>query len=325
MHQKGKSKQKRNDKNLINIGIATNEENIPLMHETSPGNINDAKLLPEIIDNLVERLRKLKINPHDMKLVIDKGNNSEDNIKKILDNMHVIGSAKRNQVKELLEKPLSEYELLYTNSSVNDIYGYRTEKKLFGQLFTVVVAYNSDSHRKKEIKYAEKKRKILNCLEDLKKKVEKEPGKGRKMTRKGLCTAANEVIPKDLRTVFWYEIPDNGKLSFDYGIDEAAEKDYMNSFGKSAIFTDLHDFVRKDNRARVHIFLCVLGMIFYRYLARKIKKLGLSIKELDHQLEGIRVAFVHDKGSGKINLVVEDMNSIQARLFSILNLGDFLV
>ncbi len=217
-------------------------------------------------------------------------------IKKILDNMHVIGSAKRNQVKELLEKPLSEYEMLYANSSVNDVYGYRTEKKLFGQMFTVVVAYNSDSRRKKEIKYAEKKKKILNGLEELKKKAEKEHGKGRKMTRKGLCTAANEVIPKDLRTVFLYEIPDNGKLSFDYGIDDTAEKDYMNSFGKSAIFTDLHElsssdivktyfakniveedfkflkdklllpvppfFVRKDNRARVHVFLCVLGMIF---------------------------------------------------------------
>ena len=55
-----------------------------------------------------------------------------------------------------------------------------------------------------------------------------------------------------------------------------------------------------------------MGMIFYRYLARKVKKLGLSIKELDHQLEGIRVAFVHDKGSEKTNLVVEDMNSTQA-------------
>jgi transposase len=273
--------------------------------------------------------------------------------------MHVIGSAKRNQVKELLKKPLSEYELLYTNSSVNDVYGYRTEQKLFGQQFTVVVAHNSDSQKKKEIKYAEKKKKILNGLKELKKKAEKESGKGRKMTKKGLCTAANEVIPKDLRTVFWYEMPDNGRLSFDYGIDAAVEKDYMNSFGKSAIFTDLHElsstdivktyfaknfveddfkflkdklllpvppfFVRKDNRARVHVFLCVMGMIFYRYLARKVKKLGLSIKELDDQLEGIRVAFVHDKDSEKTNLFVEDMNSTQAKLFSMLNLSEFLV
>jgi transposase len=52
--QKGKSKQKRNDKNLVTFGIAESNENIPLMHETYPGNAQDAKLFPEIIDKLVD-------------------------------------------------------------------------------------------------------------------------------------------------------------------------------------------------------------------------------------------------------------------------------
>ena len=69
----------------------------------------------------------------------------------------------------------------------------------------------------------------------------------------------------------------------------------------------------------------VMGMIFYRYLARKVKDLELSIKELDHQLEGIRVAFVQDKDTDQISLVVEEMNTTQAKLFSAVRLGDFLV
>ena len=52
--RKGKSKEKRYDKNLVAFGIAESDENIPLMHETYPGNVSDAKIFPEIIDKIVE-------------------------------------------------------------------------------------------------------------------------------------------------------------------------------------------------------------------------------------------------------------------------------
>ena len=68
-----------------------------------------------------------------------------------------------------------------------------------------------------------------------------------------------------------------------------------------------------------------MGMIFYRCLARNVKDLELSIKEPDHQLEGIRVAFVRDKDTKQVSLVVEEMNTTQAILFSVVRLGDFLV
>jgi transposase len=356
--QRGRSKQKRNDKNLVTFGIAESDENIPLMHETYPGNAQDAKLFPEIIDKLVDRLRNLKINTHDMTLVFDKGNNSDDNIDKILENMHVIGSVKRNQVKPLMEIPLSEYKFLYKSSKVNEVYGYRTKYQLFGREFTIVISYNSKSHKKKEKKYEENKKKILEELAELKKKAEREHGKGKKITRKGLCINANKIIPNDLTTIFRYSIPEEGKISFEYWVDEVAEKEFQKSFGKIAVFTDLNSssidivrtyfgknlveddfkflkdkllipvppfFMRKDRRIRVHVFLCVVGMLFYRYLARKVKFAGVSIKELEHQLEGIRAAFLKDKDSNKIHLVIEEMNPIQAKLFSVLGLSDFLV
>lgn len=447
--RKGKSKEKRTDKNLVTFGIAESNENIPLMHETCPGNTQDAKLFSEIIDKLVNRLRNLKIATQDMTLVFDRGNNSEDNINKILekylfswekipgndneklieflirnfgiewvklaqikknddgktiivtnelnylsltlndektnvkleindgridkfivktendelniyhDNMHVVGSLKRNQVKSLMEKPLSEYEFLYKSSKVNEVSGYRTKHQVFGKEFTIVISYNSQSHKKKEIKYEENKKKILEELAELKKKVEKKNVKGKKLTRKGLCTNANKIILKDLTTIFKYKVPDTGELTFEFWVDENAEKDLTNSFGKIAIFTDIHTsssidivrtyfgknlveedfkflkdkllipvppfFMRKDNRIRVHIFLCIVGMLFYRYIARKVNFIGLSIKKLEHSLEGIRVAFVQNKEFNKMVLVVEEMNSTQAKLFSGLGLGEFLV
>lgn len=447
--QKGRSKEKRHDKNLVTFGIAESDENIPLLHETYSGNVHDAKIFPEVIDNLVDRLRNLKINTTDMTVVFDKGNNSEDNIYKILgkylftwekipgndnlrlinhliqkfniewvkeakimknddgktiritgetnflsltlndektnvnleiddgrtdkffvrtennelksyiENMHVVGSLKYNQVKTLMEVPLSEYKFLYKSSKVNEVYGYRTKKQVFGQEFTVVVSYNSKSQAKKEKKYKETKVKILEGLAELKKKTEPENGKGKKITRKGLCTNANKIIYSNLSTIFKYKIPEEGKVSFEYWVDTTAEETFKNSFGKIAIFTDLHDsssadiartyfaknlveedfkflkdkllipvppfFMRKDGRIRVHVFLCVMGMLFFRYLAKKVKYVGLSIKELQHQLEGIRMAFVKNNETSKISLVVEEMNPIQAKLFSRLELNEFLI
>jgi transposase len=357
--QKGRSKEKRHDKNLVTFGIAESDENIPLLHETYPGNVHDANILPQIIDKLVDRLRNLKIDTTDMTVVFDKGNNSEDNINKILENMHVIGSLKHNQVKALMEVPLSEFDFLYKSSKVNEVYGYRTKKHVFGQEFTVVVSYNSKSQAKKEKKYEENKIKILKGLAELKKKAEQENGKGKKITRKGLCTNANKIIYSNLSTIFKYKIPEEGKISFEYWVDATAEESFKNSFGKIAIFTDLHDsssadiartyfaknlveedfkflkdkllipvpplFMRKDGRIRVHVFLCVMGMLFYRYLAKKVNYVGLSIKELQHQLEGIRIAFVKNNETSKISLVVEEMNPIQAKLFSRLELNEFLI
>lgn len=357
--RKGKSKEKRYDKNLVAFGIAESDENIPLMHETYPGNVSDAKIFPEIIEKIIERLNNLDIVTENMTLVFDKGNNSEYNINKVLENMHVVGSAKYNQVKQLMNVSLSEYIFLYKNSSGNNINGFRSKHILFGREFTIVVTHNPESHKKQEKKYETNKEKILMGLEELKKKSEKKYGRGRRITKKGLYANANRIISEDLTRIFKFEIYGEENPTFEYWINDVAEREFKMTFGKIVVFTDLHNassvdiaqtyfakdivekdfeflkdkflisvppfYVRKDRRIRVHVFLCVMGMVFYRYLARKVKYLELSIKELDHQLKGIRVAFVSDKDTNQVSLVVEDMNTIQAKLFSVMGLGDFMI
>ena len=357
--RKGKSKEKRYDKNLVAFGIAESDENIPLMHETYPGNVSDAKIFPEIIEKIIERLNNLDIVTENMTLVFDKGNNSEYNINKVLENMHVVGSAKYNQVKQLMNVSLSEYIFLYKNSSGNNINGFRSKHILFGREFTIVVTHNPESHKKQEKKYETNKEKILMGLEELKKKSEKKHGRGRRITKKGLYANANRIISEDLTRIFKFEIYGEENPTFEYWINDVAEREFKMTFGKIVVFTDLHNassvdiaqtyfakdivekdfeflkdkflisvppfYVRKDRRIRVHVFLCVMGMVFYRYLARKVKYLELSIKELDHQLKGIRVAFVSDKDTNQVSLVVEDMNTIQAKLFSVMGLGDFMI
>ena len=79
-----------------------------------------------------------------------------------------------------------------------------------------------------------------------------------------------------------------------------------------------------DFNIRAHVFLCSIGMIFYRYMAWKCKHLGLSLGQLVEELRDIRLALVQKKSSRKVEIVVEEMDAQQARLFSLLDLGRFM-
>ena len=80
----------------------------------------------------------------------------------------------------------------------------------------------------------------------------------------------------------------------------------------------------RDFNIRAHIFLCIIGMLFYRYLAWKCKNLHMSLKQLVEELEGIRIAIVKNSKGNKIKLVIEEMDAKQARLFSRLGLEKFI-
>jgi len=49
---KGKIKQFRYDKNLISVGLAVSEDNVPFMHETYEGNMHDSNIFPRLLDTL---------------------------------------------------------------------------------------------------------------------------------------------------------------------------------------------------------------------------------------------------------------------------------
>jgi len=136
--------------------------------------------------------------------------------------------------------------------------------------------------------------------------------------------------------------------------EDVESKRYAN-FGKTIVFTDMHIWQskkiakiynqkylienafnllndhllvpvgpvnhHKDFNIRSHIFLCITGMLFYRYLAWKCKHFHLSLRQLVEELEGYRLALVKKKTNSKVKLVVEEMDLKQARLFSQPDIG----
>lgn len=78
--RKGASKEKRYDKNIINLGMVVSDENIPLMHTTYEGNKRESDVMCEVVDTIHARLQKLGAKTEEIVFVFDRGNNSLDNI-----------------------------------------------------------------------------------------------------------------------------------------------------------------------------------------------------------------------------------------------------
>lgn len=165
--QKGKSKQGRHNKNLIGMGLAVSGENIPVFHTTIPGDTHDAPLFNEIVDDIINRLREIDVDPKGLVIVFDKGNNSEKNIKKVSEKINILGSLKKNQVKDLFKIPISEYKPLYTTDKDVKISGFTTKRYLYSKKYKVVMSFNPNTRKRQTLTYEKAKRKILKVLDSI--------------------------------------------------------------------------------------------------------------------------------------------------------------
>ncbi|MCG7848260.1 MAG: IS1634 family transposase, partial [ANME-2 cluster archaeon] len=286
--KKGKSKEKRYDKNLVGLGLAVSDTSVPFFHETYSGNIQDSKSFTMIFDKIVERLESIDVPHKDIVLVIDRGCNSKINIDKVISKMHIVGSVKKNQAEELYDVPLDEFNLLYETKKKHKVLGYRIKKEVFGTEFTLVMRYHSGSYKKQKQTYEKKKVEVIKKLSEIKQSVER-VGNGRKKSIKNALIDASKIIPDDYKKVFLFKGFENENV-FTFSFDIEAEKKLELTFGKTILFTDMHDwdtekiiktynqkdlvekdfmwmkgfmmvsmkpfFLRKDKRLKVHSFLC---------------------------------------------------------------------
>lgn len=359
--QKGHSKEHRNDRNLIGLGLAVNDDNIPFFHETFEADMHDVKVFSKVLDVIVDRLSKLKIDSGEIVMVLDKGNNSPENIKETVKRTHIIGTIRYDQAKEYLEVPFSKYEEI----DENGLSAYRTMDILYDERFTIVVTHNPRTAKKQRLKYEEKKRKVLRELKNLKKRIENKKRRGRPWTQTRAVRAMVDAIPLNMRAVFDYDVRKKvgrgGGLIVEFGIREDMEALRFKSFGKIIHFTDLHEWsskkiaesynskylieddfrwlkdkllipikpvnVRTDQHIRAHVFICVMGLLFYRYIQWKLKQndMKCSTMELDKHLGGIQLALVYNGSRKKKgSFVIERMNKEQAKIFSILNMVEYV-
>jgi len=355
--KKANSKEKRYDKNLIGLGMTVSDDNLPFNSFTYPANKHDSKVFSDIIDKICSRLKELNIPTKNITMVVDRGMLSEDNVKDVLDGMHIVGSLSFSMVKELFSIPLSDYEEEWKNKSDNVIKAHQTVGKYFGTDLILVIKYNEKNARKKKQEWEKNRSKIFDKVEAIQKSLNRK-GRGRKMTAKGLTNRIVDSIPKQYRGLFDYSALEiDGKLELRFKLLDNEEKIYLSSLGKTIIFTDnaspstrdivemyssrnvieedykwLKDklliplkpmYVRTDSKIRAHVFLCVMGLLLYNYLLLKINKPDLSVPRLSEELDKIRLSLVSDDVK-HTEFVLENLNRETADLFNKLDLVDHI-
>ena len=86
-------------------------------------------------------------------------------------------------------------------------------------------------------------------------------------------------------------------------------------------------FHRLDRRIRVHTFLCVVGLLFYRWTQRRVEtvtKEQIPIEALAGRLDRIQVVAMARPGSRKVKVVLQKLDREQTAVVKALGLERFV-
>ena len=351
---------------LVGLATAVTEEHLPVYHRVFPGNENDARLFQEVVGTMAEQLRKFGSVAEELTFVFDKGVNSEDGLAALrTERVHFLSSLKRNQVRDLLAKPRTAYHKLYTTEQKEAIHGFRTKRRLLGVEGVVVVAYNESARWRQSRDYERAKERFLANCAGVAEKMSK-PHRGRRSTVQSVTERIEDALPPKWRGVFKYRVgatldQDPPRFTVTGWVEAKHEAELKEGFGKTVIFTDRVDwtgekivrtyfarsgmeeefhvlkdvllmpvmpiFHRLDKRIRVHAFLCVMGLLFYRWIQRRVEAAtgtSVPIGQLARRLDGIQIAALGRKGSKKIKVVLQKLDRDQRAIVETLQLARFV-
>lgn len=305
----GKAKDRRYDLNLIGMAFAMAEDFTPLMHEVAPGNFDESEVFGRMVEALALRLERVHLDPSEMVLVMDKGPNSEENLRKVTDWMHVVGAVPANLVPDLMDLELERFSPLHATGRGHPLLAYRARRELYGIESTVVVTYNSATAHRKADTLARCERRFLAGMEKLKAGYERV--KGRQVSYPRAAAIAAALVPAEYQAVFRYELVPNPK-SLRYEVREESKATLLRHFGRRVFFSDLELdpeeivrryeerykveeqirwmkgdermplaplYVRKDRSILAHAFLVVMGLMLWRLTWKRIREAGITAEE----------------------------------------------
>ena len=351
---------------LVGLATAVRAEHLLVYHRVYPGNENDAKLFQEVIGTMVTQLVKFGVVAEELTFVFDKGVNSKDGLAAVhAAEVHFLSSRKRNQVRDLLAKPRTDYRALYTTEQKETIRGFRAQRKVLGVDGVVELAFNESARKRQTRDYERAKERFLATCQVVAAKMSK-PHRGRRSTTQSVTERIEDVLPPKWRGVFKYRVgttleQDPPRFTVTGWVDPKKEAELREGFGKTVVFTDrvgwdeekivrtyfarssmeeefhvLKDvllmpvmpiFHRLDKRIRVHAFLCVVGLLFYRWIQRRVEEATetrIPIEALAARLDGIQVVALLRKDSRQAKVVLQKLSPEQKSVVEALQLAKFV-
>lgn len=351
---------------LVGLATAVTDQHLPVYHRVYPGNENDAKLFQEVVGTMVEQLQKFGAVAEELTFVFDKGANSEGGLEAVrAAQVHFLSSLKRIQVRDLMARPRPTSRPLYTTDNGEAIHAVRSKRRMLGVDGVVVVAFNEGARKRQTRDYERAKERFLSTCQAVASKMSR-PHRGRRSTVQSVTERIEDALPPKWRGVFKYRVgatldQDPPKFTVTGWVEAKKEVELREGFGKTVIFTDRVDwpderivrtyfarsgmeeefhvlkdvllmpvmpiFHRLDKRVRVHAFLCVVGLLFYRWIQLRVAeatKERVPIGQLAGRLDRIQVVALTRPGSKKVKVVLQKLDAEQKSIVKALGLARYV-
>lgn len=332
---------------LRQVGLALcvdKEWGIPLFYRLYRGNVQDAKTFSGVVTELVAAIRKGFEHVDELVLVLDKGNNSEDNFEALKGKLNWIGSLVPTHHKDLLELPLDHYEGNWT-----DCRYHRLVRTVMGIECTLVLTYNEKLARKQQ-------HSLENGIEKLKKQI-RQKWTGYKNAPKSVPAGITSLIKQSRYGNYVDVACEHGEPVF-YQTEQAknAIAEQRKRFGKNLLFANgdqaqapwIIELYRSkdriedgfkllkhpelirwrpcrhwtDTKIRAFAFCCIMAMVIIRVMERMTAMAGLPmsprlIKEELDDLKEVIMLYDDKHADSKIT----KRSTVQQRLWELFGLS----
>jgi len=350
--QRGKPKQGSPDQRLIGLGMAAVPViGLPFLHKLYAGNQHDAKLFPEALRLLVNRYQRLAKTSDGLTLIIDKGNNSKENVQfGNSQGVFFIGSLKPSHFPQFLKIPLNNY-----TESVGPYRVHRRRAKVFEKKRTVIITFHPKLYERQKKTLRARLEKVSLELErrfqeeQSKEEYRHKPEVLRKqyeayLKKKGLhgllrvkIRGHRLILRKAVRPLRRRE-KSFGKTILFSDRDELSSQQIIDTYHGKNILEENFKFLKDrhylhfepvyhwtDQKIKVHALMCVLGLILVKLLLYRISQanLSMSLSVLMEELKDMKkIILIYPQGQVKEKL--SRLSSIQQGLFHLFNLSKYI-
>lgn len=345
--KRGHNKQKRNDLRQYSLALITTKEmGLPLCSHIYEGNTNDQTEFFKYIDIL--KVRIPNYDPNTITLVFDGGSNNKSNFEKL--ETHYICSFSLSSCKNLYDIDISSYSGVTVNGKV--VKSYRCTQEIWGKERVCILTFSSGLYAGQLSELNQNIKTTIGELEKLNGQLANEKSRISKVEDdirervKKILSRQYMIEIFEIRMIVEVTV-----ISIEHSVNETRKSEIVRKyFGKKLIITDRatwstedilktyreQDCIEKifraskdgehfsirpqyhytDQKIRVHIFCCLLGLTLTAILQKEIANRGINISknQLLDKLSEIRRCWIKKKDSNRAVCVLEEMDDFQAKL-----------
>jgi len=356
----GHSKESRDNLRIINVSLlCTLLYGVPLFHYTYEGNVQDAKHFKGVISQITDRFQAIGSDIEEITLLFDKGNHSKEAFTEIdTIDLPFIASLRNSTQKNLLKVPTEKFTFINLSSNGKEVGYYRINRKVFEKDRNVYVILDPRKKRKDIINCENKIQIILLEIDEFLLKLNVKKWRKKEAVEKKL----KEIIGKrPLSTIISASVTGTyGKLKVTIDVNEKNKEEYLETLGRSIIFTSITSwspakiiqafrdkYVVEDSfknlknpkflsirpmyhwsekSIRAHVFSCILGLLLLSLIRLELRqeKIDLSYEKILKNLSDLQLIqiFISPKIPPIYKLTKQ--SGLSADLFKKLKLKAFL-